>query len=291
MSHDLIYEMGKAIMNLPSLLDSLRVIVEHTVGMLSESISLGIYVLDPLSRSLRLQAGHGDGPCNMSIEEAIRGEFSARIDRGLIGFVAEYQRERYEPDVTVDSIKSAYLSLQDRTKSEFNVPLLFQGRLVGVLNAVSPNVDGISEDDRFKLGVIARHAAVLIAFAETHKTLLRATEVFQRCETEDELIKTLLQLVTAHYGASFNRAAYLTLSVSGKTLLGEFAIGEEGAAEVFGVWKRLAQQPETVEGICRRSRSEWPNTYFQNVIQKIVVSLGDCPENPFGARFSLSKLN
>lgn len=254
---NLVYEIGGAILNSPSLDKALQRISANMVAILGTDVNFGIFVLDRLSRRLVLRAGHGTGPEGEDVSRAIEKGFSLSIGTGLVGWVAANKMIRYSPSVRDGEAASLYRQIRATTQSELDVPLVYQDTLLGVINVESPRLDGFSEGERNKVEVVARYAAAAVAFTENLSTLSRFTHVLHRCETEDEVIKTLLQAATSQSGLLFNRAAYFDLSASGRTLTGRFAIGEASADEARRAWARLTKEPDSIEAIYLRSKRDW----------------------------------
>jgi sigma-B regulation protein RsbU (phosphoserine phosphatase) len=83
-----------------------------------------------------------------------------RIGRdGMIGHVAETGRMLYAPDVTKDPY---YIACEPGMMAELDLPLLWDGRVIGVFNAVSPELDGFSEKQIVLLQKLAQHIAVAV---------------------------------------------------------------------------------------------------------------------------------
>jgi len=276
---ELVYQIGGAILNSPSLDRALQDISGNMVRILGDDINFGIFVLDRLSRELVLRAGHGKGPNGEDVSNAIARGFSLDMKTGLVGWVASNKATKYCPNVRDREVASIYRQIREYTQSEFDVPLVYQDTLVGVINVESPRLDGLSEGERNKVEVIARYAAAAIAFTENLNTLSRFTHVLHKCEGEDQVVKTLLQAATAQSGLSFNRAAYFDLSKSGPLLTGRFAIGEKSADDARTEWARLTKEPDSIENIYLRSEQGWVSTFLDRNFDKVVVAVRDLTED------------
>jgi phosphoserine phosphatase RsbU/P len=83
-----------------------------------------------------------------------------RIGReGMIGHVAETGRMLYAPDVRLDPY---YIPCEPGMMAELDLPLLLDGKIIGVFNAVSPELDGFSERQIALLQKLAQHIAVAV---------------------------------------------------------------------------------------------------------------------------------
>jgi diguanylate cyclase (GGDEF)-like protein/PAS domain S-box-containing protein len=79
----------------------------------------------------------------------------------------------YAPDVSADS---RYISGSTETKSEYSLPMAVAGRIIGVLNLESPEVDAFNERARRMLAAFVDDAALAIE----NVRLLNAAEVHSR---------------------------------------------------------------------------------------------------------------
>jgi len=84
-------------------------------------------------------------------------------ERGIIPAVIRSGQPIYLPDVREDP---RYIDPGLGSRSEFCVPLKVGGKVLGVLNAESQEVDGFDEKDRRLLSTLANYAALALANAE-----------------------------------------------------------------------------------------------------------------------------
>jgi PAS domain S-box-containing protein len=101
---------------------------------------------------------------------------------GLIPAAAQAQAPIYTPNVDLDA---RYVNANEWAKSEFVIPLLTAGKLIGVLNWESPQWDAFSE----------RQRRVLMAFAERAAMALQNALLFQEIEQAAQYT-TLLNKMT-----------------------------------------------------------------------------------------------
>ncbi|OYT60790.1 diguanylate cyclase [Euryarchaeota archaeon ex4484_178] len=92
-------------------------------------------------------------------------------DRGIVAWVARNKTPYYSPDVSKDSL---YLRINPTTRSEYATPIATKNRIFGVLNVETEEIDGISEDDRMLIDLMASHMAVALAGLESQKSLEKA---------------------------------------------------------------------------------------------------------------------
>ncbi|AGB05216.1 PAS domain S-box [Aciduliprofundum sp. MAR08-339] len=95
------------------------------------------------------------------------------VNRGIVGWVVRNKKPYYAPDVSRDPW---YFNANPHTKSEYATPIMYENRIFGVLNVESDKVDGISEDDRKLIDLIASHLGVSLASLEYQRNLERAKE-------------------------------------------------------------------------------------------------------------------
>ena len=79
--------------------------------------------------------------------------------QGMIGHVAATGRTRYAPDVCSDPF---YICCEEETCSEFDVPLICNGEVVGVFSATSPELDGFSYQQRMLLQKLCEHISTAV---------------------------------------------------------------------------------------------------------------------------------
>lgn len=78
---------------------------------------------------------------------------------GMVGYVAETLQMRYAPDVRKDPY---YIACQESTLSEVAIPLLMDGKLVGVFSASHHELDGFPREQLKMLQGLCDHLAVAV---------------------------------------------------------------------------------------------------------------------------------
>ncbi len=89
-------------------------------------------------------------------------------ENSIVTWVVKNNKSYYAPDVSKDPL---YLKVNPETKSEYATPISSNHKLFGVLNVESDKIDGISDDDRMLIDLMASHIAVAIAGLKYHKDL------------------------------------------------------------------------------------------------------------------------
>lgn len=142
--------------------DDLKATLQAMLGIAQEVIPQGpvaILLLDPAGRSLRLMAGHGYTADAWNLE--------IPIGKGVTGCCAESGQIAVIGDV-LDLDPDEYIRGVPGARSEIAVPLVLEGRVLGVLNAESLEPWAFSAIHQQTLSVIARQAAVVIRSAQLH---------------------------------------------------------------------------------------------------------------------------
>lgn len=107
---------------------------------------------------------------NVKFGEKIQEKFAVPATEGIVGAAASLRRAVLVPDVTADS---RYLAVNRETRSELAVPLIHQGRVIGVLDLESPQVNYFTEDHVETLTILAAHLAVSLENARLYEQVAR----------------------------------------------------------------------------------------------------------------------
>jgi len=128
-------------------------------GRLSECEICSLWLIDEERDELRRLAarGTGQGAGDKGQGETHRLPLSG--GKGVIAAVARSGKPLYVPDAREDSL---YTAAGAATRSELAVPLKVKGRVTGVLNIESTEVNGLSQGDMRLLSTLAAQAAVAI---------------------------------------------------------------------------------------------------------------------------------
>ena len=111
--------------------------------------------------------------CGGDFNQHIKGERFKVGEYGMTGHVGATGETYYAPDVSVDP----YYKVSDsQTQSEVDIPLRSQGRLIGVLNAQSKELDGFPKARIELLESLAGHIATAIDNARLFQAERREKE-------------------------------------------------------------------------------------------------------------------
>ncbi len=140
--------------------DVVELILE-TVFELIKCTEASVGVVDNIKREIRFT--FASGPSKKEVEE-----FNISIDMGLTGWVVRNNQSVRVDDVTKDD---RYEPQIQKTRSELDIPLLFAGKVIGVLNAESPNIAAFTEEDQHLLEDIAPYAALALRHAVIYEDI------------------------------------------------------------------------------------------------------------------------
>ncbi len=137
-----------------------------------------ILLIDDDGRTLNVAARYG-------YPDSIVQRVELRVGKGLTGRVAQTGEPIIVPDV---SKEDRYLAGLRGARSELVVPMVFRGRVIGVVDVQSPAVDAFSRDASEFLSALAAVASVAIINARNHAAAIASRdEALKRRELEHEL--------------------------------------------------------------------------------------------------------
>ncbi len=164
-----IYNLGHKL----ALLRDVHRIVRATVEAARDLLGMkdcSIYLVDAQEEKLTLEAVTQEVPPEFRI-------IPVNSDRGIIPAVVQTEKAIYLPDVAQDP---RYLSGRRKTRSELCVPLEISGKVIGVINAESVDVNAFSAEDRKLVEILAHTVAVALENAQ----------LFAEVESSKEAIKS-----------------------------------------------------------------------------------------------------
>jgi sigma-B regulation protein RsbU (phosphoserine phosphatase) len=115
--------------------------------------------------------------------ERITRERTITLGQGIIGTAAEQRQPILVPDVRKDP---RYLSENPETRSELSVPLIYKGKVIGVLDLEHTRVNYFNEDHQRTLSTLGAQVAISIANARLYQ---RIHEEEQRMERDLEMAR------------------------------------------------------------------------------------------------------
>jgi GAF domain-containing protein/anti-sigma regulatory factor (Ser/Thr protein kinase) len=172
-----------------SLEDLLNELLERMTEIL-RSDTAAILLLEANGRTLLARAAKG-------IEEEVRQGVRIPLGRGFAGRIAAERRPIFIPDVDHADILNPILR-EKGIRSLLGVPLLVEGRVLGVLHVGSLTPREFTNDDRDLLQIAADRAALAIEHAQVFEQR-RLAEALQRSVLPQELRPIAGITVAARY--------------------------------------------------------------------------------------------
>ena len=147
-----------AVLDLDTLLGRIVTIIREVMGYYMVSILL------PGSKTGELRVGAQSG---YAVD--ITG-LTISVDQGITGWVFTHGVAKIVPNVKAET---RYIGVDDSVRSELAFPLVSRGRVVGVLNAESQQLDAFTEADVALMSAVGSQLASTLEVAQLHDTLKR----------------------------------------------------------------------------------------------------------------------
>jgi sigma-B regulation protein RsbU (phosphoserine phosphatase) len=109
----------------------------------------------------RLDVKHG---------QSVQGKLRVAATEGIVGAAATLREPVLVPDVTTDP---RYLMVNPETRSELAIPMIFKGKVIGVLDLESPQLHYFTEEHVQTLTILAANLAVSLENARLYEQLAR----------------------------------------------------------------------------------------------------------------------
>jgi Nif-specific regulatory protein len=134
-----------------------RDVLEQAVKLTAAS-SASLCLIEPEERVLEIAVAVG-------IEEAAWQQCRLPLGMGITGWAAETGQTAVVPDVASDP---RYVAVREGVRSELAVPVVHDGRVVGVINVDSDRPDAFTPETIELLEALARRCADAIAYAHLY---------------------------------------------------------------------------------------------------------------------------
>jgi sigma-B regulation protein RsbU (phosphoserine phosphatase) len=105
----------------------------------------------------RLDVKHG---------QRVQGKLRVSASEGIVGAAATLRQPVVVPDVTADP---RYLMVNPETRSELAIPMIHKGKVIGVLDLESPQLNYFTEDHVQTLSILAANLAVALENARLYE--------------------------------------------------------------------------------------------------------------------------
>jgi phosphoserine phosphatase RsbU/P len=102
--------------------------------------------------------------------QRVQGKLRAAASEGIVGAAATLKEPVIVPDVTVDP---RYLMVNPETRSELAIPMMHKGKVIGVLDLESPQLNYFTEDHVQTLSILASNLAVSLENARLYEQVAR----------------------------------------------------------------------------------------------------------------------
>jgi phosphoserine phosphatase RsbU/P len=169
----------------------LRRAAEQTKRVIDYQIlSLMLYDEDQKIFRHRLDVKHG---------HRVQGKLRAAVTEGIVGAAATLREPVLVPDVMVDP---RYVMVNPETRSELAIPMIHKGKVIGVLDLESPQLNYFTDDHVQTLSILAANLAVSLENARLYEQVARDEARLERdLQAAKRIQGALLQQVpTEDYG-------------------------------------------------------------------------------------------
>jgi sigma-B regulation protein RsbU (phosphoserine phosphatase) len=122
-------------------------------------------------------------------DESLPDKTTVRFGQGIVGAAADSLQPVVSPDVSRDP---RYILIYPDTKSEMAVPLIYRGRVIGVVDLESPTVNYFTENHLRIFSTLAPQIAIAIENARLYERVLRSESRLERDLKRAQEIQMLL---------------------------------------------------------------------------------------------------
>jgi phosphoserine phosphatase RsbU/P len=100
----------------------------------------------------------------------VQGKLRVAASEGIVGAAATLKEPVLVPDVTIDA---RYVMVNPETRSELAIPMMHKGKVIGVLDLESPQLNYFTDDHVQTLSILAANLAVSLENARLYEQLAR----------------------------------------------------------------------------------------------------------------------
>jgi sigma-B regulation protein RsbU (phosphoserine phosphatase) len=158
----LLNEVGRETSSILDVEELLRRAAEQTKRVIDYQI-LSIMLYDEEQKVFRhrVDVKHG---------QRVQGKLRAAASEGIVGAAATLRQPVLVPDVTADP---RYILANPETRSELAIPMMHKGRVIGVLDLESPQLNYFTDDHVQTLSILAANFAVSLENARLYEQVAR----------------------------------------------------------------------------------------------------------------------
>ncbi|HVP44507.1 MAG TPA: GAF domain-containing protein [Terriglobales bacterium] len=144
-------------------LDQLLKRVGDLLNRIIDYQMFSILLLDPTGKILQHRF-------SLRFNESVQLKHDIRVGRGLVGYAAEHAQAVLVPDVSKDP---RYISLNPETRSELCVPLIYKGKVIGILDLEHTRRGYFNDDHVRMMTTLAAQVAIAIENARLYEQVTR----------------------------------------------------------------------------------------------------------------------
>jgi len=178
---EVLLEVGKSLSSTLELEEVLKRIIQ-SVKLVVTCDAVGIFLVAKKTQEVEQFEIEGYDP-------TLEADLNLKIGQGLIGWVAKTGEPVIVPDVRQDE---RYINARLATLSEMVVPIKTDGKVLGVFNLESNQLNAYAQEDLELLTAFASQAAVAIERARLHKETLEKRKLEEDLKIAREIQKTFL---------------------------------------------------------------------------------------------------
>lgn len=131
-------------------------------------LSIMLYDEEQQAFRHRLDVKHG---------QRVQGKLRAAATEGIVGAAATTREPVLVPDVAADP---RYLMVNPETRSELAIPMMHKGKVIGVLDLESPQLNYFTEDHVQTLSILAANLAVSLENARLYEQVAKGEARMER---------------------------------------------------------------------------------------------------------------
>jgi sigma-B regulation protein RsbU (phosphoserine phosphatase) len=131
-------------------------------------LSIMLYDEEQQAFRHRLDVKHG---------QRVQGKLRAAATEGIVGAAATTREPVLVPDVTADP---RYLMVNPETRSELAIPMMHKGKVIGVLDLESPQLNYFTDDHVQTLSILAANLAVSLENARLYEQVAKGEARMER---------------------------------------------------------------------------------------------------------------
>ncbi|HKV24000.1 MAG TPA: GAF domain-containing SpoIIE family protein phosphatase [Candidatus Acidoferrum sp.] len=165
----LLNEVGRETSSILDVEELLRRAAEQIKRVIDYQIlSIMLYDEDQKVFRHRVDVKHG---------QRVQGKMRVAASEGIVGAAASLKEAVLVPDVTSDP---RYLLVNPETRSELAIPMLHKGKVIGVLDLESPQINYFTQDHVQTLSILAANLAVSLENARLYEQVARDESRLER---------------------------------------------------------------------------------------------------------------